>query len=584
MIIDLAYSPDGGSVVIGGADEDGGRAFMRVIGSRDPARVRAMDVPKDSWGVIVGFSPDGGEALASWFYQGPEGSGPNWLERYDVRTGRALGRRVDAAEEPLAWKLPFVAGTGELVTVVAQTTVVRHPRTLRQVRTYRGGGRMAALAPDGRRLALGREDGSVALLDLRTGQLRTASGRHAAAVTAMSFTPDGRTLVSAGDDRRLIVWDVDAAAQRETLEGHGGRITEVAIAPDGRTLYSASRDQSVIAWDLAGHRRLGRPFVTGPERPAPDFAVSPDGKSVAVAQADGSVTLIDVESTRRRTGPGEAPAGDVRVTFAPSGKELVVADQQGGLRVWDVRTRRPLTPRVRAHRNIVWPPLMSADGRLMGSASVDGTVRLWRLSGLTPVGAPLRFPIVPSDAALSPDGTLLVVPRQDGLVDVFRTRDLRRRIARFRADRNGVVLGRFAPDGRTFVTGGVDGVVRFWAVPSWKPAGRPLAAHAGYVYSFGFDRAGERLVTGGTDGKVRLWDVATRTPIGTSLPGFANTPVWAAFAAGDRRVVATDPTRGLRWDIRPAAWARRACRVAGRRLSRAEWAEFLPERDYAPAC
>jgi WD40 repeat protein len=239
---------------------------------------------------------------------------------------------------------------------------------------------------------------------------------------------------------------------------------------------------------------------------------------------------------------------------------------------------------VRAHRDIIWTPLMSADGRLMGSASVDRTVRLWRLPGLKPVGAALHFSILPQDAVVSPDGTLLAVPRQDGLVDVFRTtRDLRR-IARFRADRNWVVLGRFAPDGRTFVTGGVDGVVRFWTVPSWKPAGRPLAAHTGYVYSLGFDRAGERLITGGLDGKVRLWDVATRTPIGTSLPGFENTPVQAAFAAGDSRVVAMDPTRGLRWDIRTAAWARQACRVAGRRLSRAEWAEFLPERDYAPAC
>jgi hypothetical protein len=28
----------------------------------------------------------------------------------------------------------------------------------------------------------------------------------------------------------------------------------------------------------------------------------------------------------------------------------------------------------------------------------------------------------------------------------------------------------------------------------------------------------------------------------------------------------------------------RVCRVAGRRLTEAEWAEFLPGRDYDPAC
>jgi hypothetical protein len=37
-------------------------------------------------------------------------------------------------------------------------------------------------------------------------------------------------------------------------------------------------------------------------------------------------------------------------------------------------------------------------------------------------------------------------------------------------------------------------------------------------------------------------------------------------------------------DIRPASLARHACEVAGRRLTRAEWDEFLPGRAYDPAC
>ena len=39
-----------------------------------------------------------------------------------------------------------------------------------------------------------------------------------------------------------------------------------------------------------------------------------------------------------------------------------------------------------------------------------------------------------------------------------------------------------------------------------------------------------------------------------------------------------------RWDLRPASLLRQACEVAGRRLTRAEWQEFLPRWDYHPAC
>jgi hypothetical protein len=41
---------------------------------------------------------------------------------------------------------------------------------------------------------------------------------------------------------------------------------------------------------------------------------------------------------------------------------------------------------------------------------------------------------------------------------------------------------------------------------------------------------------------------------------------------------------GYRWDIRPSSWIRRACAIAGRNLTRTEWSDALPGRDYAPVC
>ena len=53
-----------------------------------------------------------------------------------------------------------------------------------------------ALSGDDRTVAIGGEDGSLRLLDLTTGKLHTASGRHHAAVNEALFTPDRRTLVT----------------------------------------------------------------------------------------------------------------------------------------------------------------------------------------------------------------------------------------------------------------------------------------------------------------------------------------------------------------------------------------------------
>jgi hypothetical protein len=49
---------------------------------------------------------------------------------------------------------------------------------------------------------------------------------------------------------------------------------------------------------------------------------------------------------------------------------------------------------------------------------------------------------------------------------------------------------------------------------------------------------------------------------------------------GTRPIAAYETGDSYRWDIRPESLVRQACHVAGRRLTRAEWTEFLPSRDY----
>jgi WD40 repeat protein len=93
------------------------------------------------------------------------------------------------------------------------------------------------------------------------------------------------------------------------------------------------------------------------------------------------------------------------------------------------------------------------------------------------------------------------------------------------------------------------------------------------------------LATGSTDGTTRLFDLATQRPVGAPLPGPRNRQIAPVFTPdGAYLFVITDAGRAYRWDIRPSSWARHACEIAGRRLTRTEWNDVLPERDYAPAC
>ena len=294
------------------------------------------------------------------------------------------------------------------------------------------------------------------------------------------------------------------------------------------------------------------------------------------------------------------PKGPVRgMGYVPRGRLLVVGGDDGFLALVDPR-RGQVVKRLAGHGEKVVTPSFSADGRLMATASddagdrSDGVVRLWTLPSGAPAGRPLRYPTV---------GGHIAQPRRAhaGCHDRHRGRRDRR-------------CGP-APTPRR----------RCWGPRrcGTSCASRPTGAHRGggqlqglgaAVVRRGARRLQLRRRMGAGQPQVRR--PRRPTGVGQSIsPTATHSPQAAATApfacgtcgrSGARRRAArpaeplsvspqftpdgahlfalTNAGRAYRWDVRPASWARHACAVAGRRLTRSEWRDALPERDYNPAC
>ena len=146
-------------------------------------------------------------------------------------------------------------------------------------------------------------------------------------------------------------------------------------------------------------------------------------------------------------------------------------------------------------------------------------------------------------------------------------------------------LARFTPDGRYIVAGSYKGWARLWSTETWRPMSRAFAGPTGRVEWESTSPDGRTLATGGPDGAVRLWDLRTQQPLGAPLPGVPNRAVAPQFTPDGAHLFAvTNTGRAFRWDVRPSTWASHACKVAGRPLTRTEWNDALPGRDYNPAC
>jgi WD40 repeat protein len=431
--------------------------------------------------------------------------------------------------------------------------------------------------------------------------VRTASGRHDGAVVRAIFSADGRTAVTTAEDNRAMVWNVERANAEQTLEGHAGQITGLELSRDGKTLYTAALDGTVLIWDLRDARRLGSPFDLGGEnqpevsRRAPSYparshpilsyGMRPDGRVLAAGHRDGTVTLIDAGTLRALSTFRAVPRGPVRgIAYMPGGRLLVVGGENGFLALVEPGSGR-LVARLPGHQGTVLTPSFSADGRLMAILSGGDTIQVWSLRSGRPRGRPRRYMTSssPTDVSLSPDGRTLALTSELG-VEILDAATFRPRLT-LPGTETVRARASFTPDGRFVVGGSSEGWARLWSTETWRPATRLLAGHTGEVLWQSTSPDGRTLATGSTDGTIRLFDLRTQQPLGAPLPGLPNRPVAPQFTPDGAYLFAiTDAGRGYRWDVRPSSWARHACAVAGRQLTRTEWAEALPEREYDPAC
>jgi WD40 repeat protein len=226
---DVAVRPDGTEAVV--ALE--GRLLRYTIATGHLARQLAAP-----GGVLrsVAWSPDGGSLLVTAFYDANahlvRAADGTEIRRFPVeREGAAVafapnGRRVAVASD---------TGTVALFALDADAPAHVLP------------GRATALAFAGGRLVAGGRDGVLRVWDVDTGLL-VAEGPPGPGITRLAASPRGGLVASASNDGAVRLHDVARAAVVEQLAWHRQQLLAVAWARD--VLVSGDTAGRVALWDV----------------------------------------------------------------------------------------------------------------------------------------------------------------------------------------------------------------------------------------------------------------------------------------------------------------------------------------------
>ena len=199
-----------------------------------------------------------------------------------------------------------------------------------------------SISPDGRTLATGHRDGSVALWDPHTWERQGTLLTQNVPVLALEFSPDGRRLACGTGVAGSIpnsytpgvvnVWEVDDWKKSAVLRGHKGMIYGLAFAATGNTLVSSSgydggevvSPGEVILWDTVTGQ--AHHLFSQDDNAAYAATISPDGKRIAVATRRG-VHLLEPGTGTDRLLAKSTSTDFAHIAFSPDGNTLAWAEE-----------------------------------------------------------------------------------------------------------------------------------------------------------------------------------------------------------------------------------------------------------------
>jgi WD40 repeat protein/serine/threonine protein kinase len=524
--------------------------------------------------------------------------------------------------------------SGELVeTLLGQTAVLTMP--LQQ----------PVYSPDGTLLAAGSQDGHL-LLWADSGRLVTSPlEAHTGAIKAIAFSPDSSLIASGGEDGRLLLWQAASQTISRELTLNGVPIQAAGFTVDGRLLVAGDADGALAFWEMSsgelltttvshelgvkaiafssadaslmvsvdGNGNVYRWNLEG-ELPSSELlfntfstqypmALSPDGETVAIGanSLERWIELWPVDG-------GQQPAAQLPVfgriqalSYAPDGRTLAVALDDGQIFLWDVTAEPPTARTLAAHSDAITGIAFSPDGAQLLSVGLDRVGRVWEVasgellatldnplsseetftvqavtagpagqiwaagsrhsfvsvwdavSGEVVIPATSGVMVTPRAMRFNQDGSLLAMGDDTGRVVLWDmvTQQVRHQWFFTNESFNEIIYAlAFSPNGRWLAAGSFgDGEIQIWDVVSGESQDWHLEGFIGQIVALEFSPDGQGLAGGGAS--AWYWDLTTEPPTTHFSPFEGGSLVRAVAVSPDNRFVVIGDSFGQLglWDI-----------------------------------
>lgn len=228
-----------------------------------------------------------------------------------------------------------------------------------------------ALAPGSRHVAVGGDQGEIAVYNLMTDAFyRLPSQSNSSAIRRLAFDAAGSHLISASKGGRVVVWDLAKRRKRTQLLSEPKAILDLALGGDWVAVARGPAPFVLINWKT-GEKRIVKTAST-----IRATALSAEGQWLATGADDGAISIWN-----RATGAIMRSFSDHKqwvaaLAFSPNAATLASAGFDKKLRLWQ-RSTGKLERRLEGHVQRANTIAFDRSGGYLVSASLDRRAIVW---------------------------------------------------------------------------------------------------------------------------------------------------------------------------------------------------------------
>ncbi|CAI5723298.1 unnamed protein product [Peronospora destructor] len=204
-------------------------------------------------------------------------------------------------------------------------------------------------------------------------------------VNCLQIAPDKKYIAAAGNPHiRLFEINSNNPNHVTSYDGHASNVTSLGFQRNGKWMYSCSDDGCVKIWDL---RSPGCQRSYNAGVPLNSVVLHPNQAELLVGDQNGFIRVYDLTAntlvTKLEPSTGDIGESSIRsVDIVRDGSALVAGNNHGKCFFYRPKPEGhyDLNGSMQAHNGYILKTRISSNGKFLATCSSDKTAKLWNLS------------------------------------------------------------------------------------------------------------------------------------------------------------------------------------------------------------